>query len=113
VTKPQNDSEIPAGPAPRDARKSPDSAKAPFDPSRFGAIEIPPELRAQLLTLELPRIPREQLDDTVPPTRIVTTGGAPKRTLAVWLLGRRALSLAIAAVAIVVLGLGLIWWTGR
>jgi len=39
----------------------------PFDPSRFGAVEIPPELRARLLKAKLPRVPREQLEDTVPP----------------------------------------------
>src|SRR6187549_1933913 len=54
-------------PAPSELSKHDAPQELPFDPSRFGAIEIPLELRARLLNAKLPRVPREQLEDTVPP----------------------------------------------
>jgi hypothetical protein len=57
------------GPGSRDVKA--DSTPSPtksFDPNRFQAHRLPPGFLGELLALELPSMPRDRLEETIPPT---------------------------------------------
>jgi hypothetical protein len=92
--------EFPAGRHVRAQHEDP-----PLDPSRFGTIEIPPELRARLLSVELPRVPREQLEDTDPDLRL--------KLRHVELRGKHAIPWMIAGAVVLIALVAAALWEAR
>jgi hypothetical protein len=98
------------GPAddPREREGNPDGgSKKKFDPYRFAATTLPPGLRAKLLAAELPVVPQEQLEDTVPPNRVTVTLDSEavdheldRTDPAVWVQRRRRRQAFVAAVVL-------------
>lgn len=70
-----------------------------FDPWRFDRVRIPPELKRELLGLELPRIPTE---------RLYRASTKPVRSIAV-----RMFAIRLTLVTAALLVLGVIWWGVR
>ena len=69
----------PTSPGLGDQSTQPEAQAQPsdaFDPNKFQAHRMPPGFLAELVALELPSMPKERLQDTLPPIDIATVLGS-------------------------------------